>query len=173
MADEHVAIGQLARADALEKVVDVVERHIVRLGLDDYGLLIFASRMELVMPAVDVEPSLGAAHLDRGSSDARSQRGLKRGREFGGIFQKHVDGVGRRAAIFVVIDAAGGDRRFGNLLTHEHVDHINPVRKQVGHLPTAEIQVSAKIPVLLRVVIPPLDRAKITRPIEVGRLLLE
>ena len=46
VADQHVAVRQLARADAIQEVVHVVERHGLRLGLHDDRLRVSAHRVE-------------------------------------------------------------------------------------------------------------------------------
>ena len=58
------------------------------------------------MAAIDQQPAFGAAHLDGGAGDAWRERRFERRREFGRIFQQHVDRVGRGAAVLIVVDAA-------------------------------------------------------------------
>src|SRR5882724_939978 len=84
-----------------------------------------------------------------------------------------MDGVGGGSPVFVVIDTSGGHSRFGEVLIHEPLHHIDPVREQVGNLTPTEIQVSPPIPVLLNIPIPPGTGAKKLLPVESDRLLRE
>ena len=63
-----------------------------------------------------------------------------------GYSSRHVDGVGRGAAVFIVINAACGLRGSGDVAAHEHVDDIDPVREEIGDLASAEIEISAPVP---------------------------
>ena len=172
VADEHVSVGQFARAHALQEVLDVIEIQVAR-RLHHGGLRVAPDRVEFVARAIDPQAALGAAQLHGVPGDAGNQRGFERGRELRRVFQQHVDGVGRGAAVLVIVDAAQGRRRNRIVLPHEHVNHVDPVGEQVGHLPAAEIQVGAPIPVLLRVPVAPLQGAQEVRPIQVGGLRLE
>ncbi len=84
-----------------------------------------------------------------------------------------MDGVRGSPPVLIVIDATRRHRRARNLFPHEHVNHVDPVREQVGHLAAAEIEVGAEIVVLLRIVVAPLDRAQVSRPVQIRRLRLQ
>jgi hypothetical protein len=47
------------------------------------------------------------------------------------------------------------------------VDHVDPVSEKVGDLPTAEIEIGAKVEVLLGVVVAPLHGAEKAGPVKV------
>ena len=47
------------------------------------------------------------------------------------------------------------------------------MREQVGHLPATEIEIGAKVVILLRIVVAPFHRPQEARPIEIRRLRRE
>src|ERR1019366_1071951 len=172
MADEDVALGQVARLDAIEEVLDVVH---VDFGfrLDDHGLGVAAERVEFVAAAIDPETSLGAAELLGGAGDAEHEGSFKGGSELGGVFEQDVDGVGRGATVFEVVNATGSLGGNGDVLAHEHVDDVEPVSEEVGDLAAAEIEGGAPVPILLGVPVAPFERAEEVGPSEVGGFGLE
>src|SRR5260370_23766941 len=105
VADQHITVRPLPRAYALEEIVDMVERHIVRLGLYDSRLRTAPQRMKLEMLPIDQKPSLGAAHLHAFASDSGYQRRLEGRGVVARIFEQNVDRVGRRPAVLVREDA--------------------------------------------------------------------
>ena len=60
MADEHVGVGQLARADAVDEVVHMVGGGVAGLLRDD-GPLTFGHRVELEPAVDDQQPAFGTA----------------------------------------------------------------------------------------------------------------
>src|ERR1017187_1874055 len=112
VADQDVAVGQFARFHAVQEVLNVI---LVQVGRSlHYDRLRTAPNgREFVAAAVDPEPPLGTAEFNRGAGDAGNQRSFEGGGELLRVLQQHVDGVGRGAAILIVVDAArrlGGNR---------------------------------------------------------------
>ena len=107
------------------------------------------------MLPVDQQFAPGAAKLDSLPDQSGNQRCLEGGREIRGVFEQNVDGIRRGPAVLVLVNAADRGGRNRHFLAHEHVDHIDPVGEQIGHLAAAEIQIRAPVKILLRIVIAP------------------
>src|SRR5450432_4136892 len=93
VADQHVAVRTMARADTIQEILNVV---LVEVGRrpDNRGLHISPDWIELVARTVNPKPAQGTAELDRRSGHAGRQRGFKRSRKLRWVFQQHVDSVG-------------------------------------------------------------------------------
>src|SRR5258706_16480105 len=99
MANQHVGVRTLARADAVQEIADVRERHIRIFSLDDQRLRSSGSRMEFVVPPIDQQTPLRPANLYAFSSDSWNQGRLKRRGQIGGIFQQNIDCIRRSAPV--------------------------------------------------------------------------
>src|SRR5262245_57588724 len=84
-----------------------------------------------------------------------------------------MDGIGSSATIFVVVHAASRNGCFGEVLIHEPLNDVDPVREKVCDLTPTEIQIGPPIPELLNIPIPPGARAEKLFPVEPYRLLCE
>ncbi len=137
--------------------------------------LLSALGEEVEPRAIDIEAALGSRNLERRTRDAGNKGGFEGSRKLIGprILQHHIDRVGRSAAIRIRVDPTNADGCVWNFLAHEHVYYVNPVCKQIGDLPAAEIEIGAPVVILLRIVIPPFDRTQKLRPIQVAWFRLQ
>jgi len=169
VADVNVAVRAFAGAAAIEKIFDVIDS-LIAWGLDDDGRRAFFGGLKFKLAAIDEELTFSAADFDTFAADAWGECGFKGGSPLGGIFEKHVDGVGCGAAVFVLIDATGCGGSDGVVLIHKHMDDIDPVGKEVCNLTTAEFKISPEIPEALGIPIAPFHWAEKAGPIEIGGL---
>ena len=112
MTDEDVAVRPLSRPNALEEISDMIEGQGIRpwplFSIYDDGLSASAFGVKLEVPAIDQKPSFGSADLDGSTGDPRGECCLESCGEFRRIFEQYVDGIGRRTAVLVCINPAGG-----------------------------------------------------------------
>ena len=70
MTNQHIGVRPVTRSDAFEKVVDVVQREVVRLGLHHSWRGIPSKRVKFIVSPVDQQPAFGSTELNAIAADS-------------------------------------------------------------------------------------------------------
>ena len=172
MPGHHIAVGLLARADAIQPV-----GHVIGLGsaaAGDLGRVLFGGD-ESIAAAENREPAAGAHEDDVGGvlGDHVGDGGLESDVQLVGVLDDGVDVVGGVAPVVVLVDAAQRDGGHRPVDVEVPVDDVHHVDEQAAGLAAGrEIPIGEAVEVALGVpgdLGEPAQAGSQSRP---GRLLL-